>query len=414
MPLQDLLRHTLDFCTACIEHGDLPGAYQALNRAHKLSPNDPEILGQRGRIALVRKQFDAAEGDFIAALQLDDRCAMAHSGMALYYLEQGFLDEAETSARRAQGFNPTDQDAIDVLSDARIQRLVSPSLPPADVANLYGISTGVISNFGTRALLWAKVDHNENSALNGHSGISRQAQTLETSPIPSAQALTPRNIPMTPVFPPVPAARAADESRSELAQFHTNAADYFADVVPPPLSDLHLRHSRIVPSREQILTLMPKGGICAEVGTQTGGFAKLILSILQPSKLHIYDINYTPFDHAYFQSAVQEGRVELHQGDSSTLLGQLPDRHFDFIYIDGDHSYNGVVKDLEQSARKIKDAGWIVCNDYTIYSPLEKTKYGVYRAVNELCLNLGFEIIYLGLHPWGYHDVALRKRRHSQ
>jgi hypothetical protein len=41
---------------------------------------------------------------------------------------------------------------------------------------------------------------------------------------------------------------------------------------------------------------------------------------------------------------------------------------------------------------------------------LEKIKYGVYRAVNEFCLNCGFEIIYLGLHPWGYHDVALRKR----
>jgi len=36
-------------------------------------------------------------------------------------------------------------------------------------------------------------------------------------------------------------------------------------------------------------------------------------------------------------------------------------------------------------------------------------KYGVYRAVNELCLRQGFEIVFLGLHPWGYHDVALRK-----
>jgi chloramphenicol O-acetyltransferase type B len=115
------------------------------------------------------------------------------------------------------------------------------------------------------------------------------------------------------------------------------------------------------------------------------------------------------FDHAHFEPAIQDRTVELHQGDSSTLLGQLPDRHFDFIYIDGDHSYDGVVRDLAQAARKIKDDGWIVCNDYTLFSPLEKTKYGVYRAVNELCLQQGFEIVYLGLHKWGYHDVALRK-----
>lgn len=169
-----------------------------------------------------------------------------------------------------------------------------------------------------------------------------------------------------------------------------------------------------MPSREDILELMPKGGICAEVGTQTGNFAKLILSTLRPCKLHIYDIDYTPFDHAYFQPTIHQGTVQLHQGDSSTLLGQLPDRHFDFIYIDGDHSYDGVLKDLDQSARKIKDNGWIVCNDYTIYSPLEKIKYGVYRAVNEFCVDRGFEIIYLGLHPWGYHDVALQKRGGSQ
>ncbi len=198
--------------------------------------------------------------------------------------------------------------------------------------------------------------------------------------------------------------------QAALQAFHDNASDYFADVVPPQLSECHLENSRIVPSREHILPLMPKGGVCAEVGTQTGAFAKLIQSILRPSKLHIYDISYNVFDHAHFADSIQDGIVELHEGDSSTLLGQLPDQYFDFIYIDGDHSYNGIVKDLAQAARKIRDDGWIVCNDYTIYSPLEKTKYGVYRAVNEFCLNQGFEIIYLGLHKWGYHDVALRKR----
>jgi len=243
---------------------------------------------------------------------------------------------------------------------------------------------------------------------NGHtptisSNDSRPATT--GSPMFSQRpALTPRFI------PPTAPASAPEQASASLRDFHDQATNYFADVVPPQLSELHLRNSRVVPTREHILPLMPKGGICAEVGTQTGGFAKLILSILRPSKLHIYDIDYTLFDHAHFASAIQKGSVELHQGDSSTLLGTLPDRYFDFIYIDGDHSYNGVVKDLEQSVRKIKDDGWIVCNDYTIYSPLEKIKYGIYRAVNEFCLNHGFEIVFLGLHPWGYHDVALRKR----
>jgi ubiquinone/menaquinone biosynthesis C-methylase UbiE len=201
------------------------------------------------------------------------------------------------------------------------------------------------------------------------------------------------------------------KARKDIQLFYAKAQDDFAGVEPPPLSELHLKNSRVVPSREKILELVPKGGICAEIGTQTGNFARQILTILKPARLHIFDIDFTPFDHAPFQTAIQQGIIELHQGDSSSLLAALPDRSFDFIYIDGDHSYDGIVKDLDQAARKIKDDGWIVCNDYTLYSPLEKIYYGVYRAVNEFCFKHGFEIVYLGLHPWGYHDVALRKMR---
>ncbi len=200
-------------------------------------------------------------------------------------------------------------------------------------------------------------------------------------------------------------------TRASLDQFQANAIDYFADVAPPDLSEPHLCHSRLLPKRSDILPFMPKGGVCAEVGTQTGGFAKHIFSVLKPQLLHIFDLDFSLFDHAHFRQPVEQGLVQLHQGDSSTLLGALPDQSFDFIYIDGDHSYAGVTRDLAQAARKIKDDGWIVCNDYTVYSPLEKCKYGVYRAVNELCLRDNYEILYFALHPWGYHDVALRRIR---
>jgi hypothetical protein len=201
----------------------------------------------------------------------------------------------------------------------------------------------------------------------------------------------------------------SNPTRAGLDQFHASATEFFADVVPPDLSEIHLRHSSLLPNRYEILPLMPKGGVCAEVGTQTGGFAKHISSVLQPQLLHIFDHDYSLFDQAHFRLPVEQGRVQLHHGDSSSLLGALPDHSFDFIYIDGDHSYAGATKDLAQAVRKIKDDGWIVCNDYTIYSPLEKSKYGVYRAVNEFCLRHNFQILYLALHPWGYHDVALRK-----
>jgi SAM-dependent methyltransferase len=201
----------------------------------------------------------------------------------------------------------------------------------------------------------------------------------------------------------------AQKASDAVARFYSAAQMAFAEVQPPPLTTKHLKHSRIVPSREETLSLMPQRGVCAEIGTQTGYFAKKIIENMHPQKLHIYDIDFSAFDIEYFRPHINSGIVELHEGDSSTLLSIAPDGYFDFIYIDGDHTYPGVAKDLEQARQKMKPDGWIMCNDYTVYSPLEGVKYGVYRAVNELCLNHDFEIIYLGLHPWGYHDVALRK-----
>lgn len=199
------------------------------------------------------------------------------------------------------------------------------------------------------------------------------------------------------------------QARAEIDRFISGARDMFKGVRPAPLAEIHLKNSRLLPSRRHILDYMPKGGMCAEIGTQTGHFAKGILQVLRPSKFHIYDLDFTPFDFAHFAPALDRGLVELHKGDSSSLLAAMPDGSFDFIYVDGDHAYEGVAKDLVQAARKIKHDGWIVCNDYTTYSPIEKMTYGVHRAVNELCINEGFEIIYMGLHCWGYHDVALRR-----
>ncbi len=240
------------------------------------------------------------------------------------------------------------------------------------------------------------------------SGAAHQnGQPLKFPAMPSPQPIEIQSNRMVTIAPP----DLAGHARKKVEQFLADARQQFAEVEPPPLSEWHLKNSRILTSRQKILERMPKGGVGAEIGTQTGNFAREIMTIMQPTKLHIFDLDFTPFDHAPFQTALQQGVVELHQGDSSALLAALPDSSFDFIYIDGDHAYDGVVKDLAQAARKIKADGWIVCNDYTLYSPLEQMKYGVYRAVNEFCWEHGFEIIYLGLHPWSYHDVALRKMK---
>lgn len=179
----------------------------------------------------------------------------------------------------------------------------------------------------------------------------------------------------------------------------------------PMLTERHLENCRVLPYRESILQRMPIGGIVAEVGVQAGHFSKSILSICRPSELHLIDIDLHSFSiREQFKSEIDQGVVHLHEGDSSTILRSFPDGYFDFIYIDADHTYEGVKRDTEVSKHKVKEKGILIFNDYTYWSPMECMRYGVIRAVNELCLEEDWEMIYFALSNRMYCDVAIQRR----
>jgi SAM-dependent methyltransferase len=166
---------------------------------------------------------------------------------------------------------------------------------------------------------------------------------------------------------------------------------------------------RVFANRHRAIDSLPKGGIIAEVGTQTGHFADHIYKIAKPKKLHLFDLSLEWFDRSVLVEPIRRGTVEIHLGDSAGELGKFPAEHFDWLYIDGDHSYPGVQRDIAQAVRTVKRDGLLVFNDYTVWSPLEACNYGVLKAVNELVNSGEWEFVYLALHPWGYHDVALRR-----
>lgn len=105
-----------------------------------------------------------------------------------------------------------------------------------------------------------------------------------------------------------------------------------------------------------------------------------------------------------------KSEVFLHQRNTSTILSEkFSDKYFDFIYIDGDHGYNGAKKDLVAAVKKIKDNGYIAANDYCLLDICTLDKYGVIKAVNEICLEHNFEMIGLALQAGDFYDVLLRK-----
>jgi len=176
----------------------------------------------------------------------------------------------------------------------------------------------------------------------------------------------------------------------------------------PPLPRLppeRLRHCLLLPSREDLLHHLPKGGICAEIGTQEGVFAEKIWQITQPKQLHLFDLYDT-----WLRPALREQPgVTLHLGDSSTNLAAFPDDHFNWIYIDGDHSYEGVKRDIEVARSRVKPGGLLIFNDFTIWSPAECCDYGVAYAVCEFIEEDGWNVAFFALHPHLYNDVALHR-----
>lgn len=195
-----------------------------------------------------------------------------------------------------------------------------------------------------------------------------------------------------------------------MASFFEEQISRLTPMTPDSLPQEKFEYCKIFTNRIEMLRHFPQGGVCIEVGTQTGNFAKQILNIVKPKQLHVVDLDYSNFDFEYFKTFIQSNNVIIHEGMSEKILNSFEDNFFDFIYIDADHAYDGVKKDLSISVNKIKNSGLIACNDYTIFSPLENFVYGVPKAVNETILNNNFIVKYFALDKWGYNDIVLSKK----
>ena len=74
--------------------------------------------------------------------------------------------------------------------------------------------------------------------------------------------------------------------------------------------------------------------------------------------------------------------VKLNRMTSSDWFAENKDLKLDWIYIDGDHSYEGCLADLESSLPMIKKGGMILGDDYG-WPNSKYQKVGVTKAVNE-------------------------------
>ena len=207
-------------------------------------------------------------------------------------------------------------------------------------------------------------------------------------------------------------ARAEEELRSLYGAWRLIRGD--SPVAPAPgIEARHVAGCRVLPDRYALLDELPKGAVLAEVGVDKGLFSRAILERCRPRELHMFDLSFVNLeDPDFFEERRRGGQVALVRGDSQERLAGYPAGFFDAVYLDADHAYQGVRRDARQAARTLKPGGLLLFNDFTNFSPLELQGYGVYRAVLELCRDDGWEMAFLALHPYCYHDVALRRADH--
>lgn len=183
-----------------------------------------------------------------------------------------------------------------------------------------------------------------------------------------------------------------------------DSATYAGGPFPRPLTEDDLADPEVWPNRHDMAADLFDGFLqLAEVGTWKGMFAEHLLEACDPDELHLFDRNMRHVP----QHLRRDARVHLHPGDSSTRLGDVPDGYFGGVYIDGDHSREGVSRDAEVVKLKVRSGGVVIFNDYTLWSVIEEVPYGIPHAVADLCDD-GFRIVGFAFQFQGYHDVALK------
>jgi len=169
---------------------------------------------------------------------------------------------------------------------------------------------------------------------------------------------------------------------------------------------------------DMINALIPEHATIAEIGVFKGQFA---LELLKRNPKHIYlidcwlnapmtsgdqdgnNVELIP-DSEVLYTALKERlkfypNVSLHRQFSTDFLPLLKDNTLDVVYIDGDHSYEGVKKDLDFSYPKVKKYGWIMGHDYEMnYAKTKHTyNFGTKQAVDEFCAKHNLKIYAKGM-----------------
>jgi hypothetical protein len=140
---------------------------------------------------------------------------------------------------------------------------------------------------------------------------------------------------------------------------------------------------KLAAARRRLLRKLPKGAVCAEIGVWRGDGAAAVLRHTQPATLYLidpweqqverdrslYGRPQSEMDAVHdgvaqrFSAQIASGQVKMLRSRSQDVV--LP-QALDWVWIDGDHTYDAVRADLQKFAQIVKPGGYLAGDDYAL------------------------------------------------
>jgi hypothetical protein len=170
------------------------------------------------------------------------------------------------------------------------------------------------------------------------------------------------------------------------------------------IEQFKLDNAKIYSDRENMIkALFKHKTIGAEVGVLEGQLSKFIVNQTKPKLLHLIDVDGSKIS----KKILDRDDVIFHEGLSTSFKTAT---ELDWVYIDADHSYDGVCKDISHFHPMLKVSGIMVFNDYAKIATRTLGTLGVHKAVNEYIMTHDVEVLGLALQGNCLYDIAVRKK----
>ncbi|WP_439411886.1 class I SAM-dependent methyltransferase [Enterobacter ludwigii] len=208
-----------------------------------------------------------------------------------------------------------------------------------------------------------------------------------------------------------------------ISQYMSNAHQQrarYEEILPKvKLKRRNMEHCQLLLDRDELLSLLSKNGVVAEIGVDKGDFSERILKQCSPEKLYLVDAWHTERYHdglfesvtSRFSKELEQNIIEIKRGLSVETASQFADNSLDWVYIDTDHSYETTIRELCAYSPKIKPGGMITGHDYTMGNFVQWYRYGVIEAVHQFCVAFDWELIFITADFTENQSFAIRKIR---